>query len=109
MREDVKMVEEELERLALAEGQNELNESNEFGLDSWATLVEEDNTPAQVDVYEKEPEKETEKKQEEDKQPSTPAAIRRTRVTIIHKRHKRSFWGSIGEALDLFSESLLEQ
>jgi hypothetical protein len=109
MREDVKMVEEELERLALAEGQNELNESNEFGLDSWATLVEEDNTPAQVDVYEKEPEKEPEKEQEEDKQPPTPAKIQRTRVTIIHKRHKRSFWGSIGEALDLFSDSLLEQ
>jgi hypothetical protein len=108
MREDVKMVEEELERLAVAEGQRE---SAEFGLDSWATLVEEDNTPAQVAVYEKEPEPEPQKEKEhaEDKQPLSSPRTRRTLITIVRKPEKRSFWTSIGEALDLFGKDFLAE
>jgi hypothetical protein len=110
MREDVKMVEEELERLAVAEGQRE---SAEFGLDSWATLVEEDNSPAQVAVYEKEPvpepEQETEKGHAEDKQPLPSPRTRRTLITIVRKPERRSFWNSIGEALDLFGKDFLAE
>jgi hypothetical protein len=97
MKDDVKMVEEELERLALAEGQKE---SPEFGMDSWATLVDENNTPARVDFYEKEDEKSN--------QLRTSPGFRRKVITIIRKPEKRGFWASIGEALDLFGDDLLE-
>jgi hypothetical protein len=98
MRDDVKMVEEELGRLAVAEGHKD---STEFGLDSWMTLVDEDNAPARVDFNEDEDAK--------DKQPSTSAGPRRKLITIIRKPEKKSFWASIGEALDLFGQDLLEQ
>jgi hypothetical protein len=98
IRDDVKMVEEELERLAVAEGRKE---SPEFGLDSWMTLVDEDNAPARADFSEKEDAK--------DNPSSTSAGPQRKVITIIRKPYKRSFWASLGEALDFFGEDLLEQ
>jgi hypothetical protein len=62
-------------------------------------------------VYEKEPEPEPQKEKEhaEDKQPLSSPRTRRTLITIVRKPEKRSFWTSIGEALDLFGKDFLAE
>jgi hypothetical protein len=104
MREDVNMVEEELERLANSEGRGDHKDSTEshkeFGLDSWATLVEGDNGLTRTDL---------DGKTLEDGAtiPNFPPGSRRRVITIIRKPEKaRSFWASIGQALDSFGELL---
>lgn len=106
MHDDVKMVEEELERIAEAEGQKEngsTESKGQFGLDSWATLVDEDNGLVQVDGAD-------EKELDRPKQaPESSSPSRRRVITIIRKPERRSFWGSIGLALDSFGALLEEQ
>ncbi|KAF2036151.1 hypothetical protein EK21DRAFT_96124 [Setomelanomma holmii] len=95
MREDVKMVEEELERIA-----NEDSGQKEFGLDSWETLVDEDHSRERLTS---------------DKEEKTPPCLksdftpgRRRAIHIIRKPERRSFWGSFGEALDSFGDLLVD-
>ncbi|KAH8710071.1 hypothetical protein GQ44DRAFT_776835 [Phaeosphaeriaceae sp. PMI808] len=107
MRDDVKLVEEELERIAEAQAQAQaqaLQESaakprKEFGLDSWETLVD---PLGQSNIKEK----------GHDASTQTPEPTSRTRrryITIIRKPEHRSFWVSIGQALDSIGELLFEQ
>jgi hypothetical protein len=107
MRDDVKMVEEELERIAEAEAQkdrqNTAESQREFGLDSWVTLVEGDSGIAQFDGAD---EKDVViSKQDVEASPT----IRRRVITIIRKPERRSFWASMGSALDSFGALLDEQ
>jgi hypothetical protein len=101
--DDVKMVEEELERLADAEGcqiqEDATAPQKEFGLDSWLTLVEGDNGLERL---------EAEEKNENDVRHSKRSPILRRRViTIIRKPEKaQSLWASFGQALDSFGELL---
>jgi hypothetical protein len=96
MREDVKMVEEELERIAHEDGARE----GEFGLDSWETLVDERRTQDRSMILAEREETTTAK------QDFSP---RRTRVIhIVRKPARRSFWASFAEALDAFGDLLLD-
>jgi hypothetical protein len=96
MREDVKMVEEELERIAHEDGARE----GEFGLDSWETLVDERRTLDRSMIPAEREETPTAK------QDFSP---RRTRVIhIVRKPERRSFWASFAEALDAFGDLLLD-
>ncbi|KAF2829743.1 hypothetical protein CC86DRAFT_367681 [Ophiobolus disseminans] len=101
MRDDVNMVEEELERLANEDCKNPDKPQKEFGLDSWATLVEGNGSLARSELLEKpdEPLKEAE---------DAPGP-RYRKITIIRKPQRRSFWGSIGQALDSFGDVLREE
>jgi hypothetical protein len=90
LRDDVKMVDEELERLA----EERAAPKKQFGLDSCLTLVEGDSglEPAEKDIQ----------------APTKPSPRSRRRViTIVRKPERaRSFWGSFGQALDSVSELL---
>jgi hypothetical protein len=105
MRDDVKMVEEELERIAEAEAQKEQESAEpkrKFGLDSCITLIGEDNDLALAGTNEKE--------LDIPKPAPTPSSPSRIRVIhIVHKPERRSFWASIGSALDSFGALLEEQ
>ncbi|KAH7090752.1 hypothetical protein FB567DRAFT_437333 [Paraphoma chrysanthemicola] len=97
MREDVKMVEEELERIAHEdEGRVE-----EFGLDSWETLVDEERAGQSALI----PKDQTE---EEDVKVQDFVPGRRRIIHIVRKPERRSFWSSFGEALDSFGELFLD-
>jgi hypothetical protein len=106
MRDDVKMVEEELERIAEAEAQKEKDSAEpkrKFGLDSCITLVGDDNDPPQVDGAD-------EKALDLPKRAPEPSSPHKRRVIhIVRKPERRSFWASIGSALDSFGALLEEQ
>jgi hypothetical protein len=106
MRDDVKMVQEELERLADAEEHQSHGDATasqkEFGLDSWLTLVEGDNGLERLEP--------DEKNGNDAQKPKPSPAPRRRVITIIRKPEKaRSFWASMGQALDSFGELLHNQ
>jgi len=102
MRDDVKMVEEELERLADEDHKNMAGSQKEFGLDSWETLVDADRGLDQMEV--------NEKRDDSIEDSSKDARGPRYRlVTIVRKPERRSFWASIGQALDSFGEILREE
>jgi hypothetical protein len=107
MRDDVKMVEEELERIAEAEvqkdGKHNAGSKSVFGLDSWATLVDEDGGIPQFDGAD---EKDLDAPKSDVE--ASPRSRRRL-ITIVHKPERRSFWSSIGSALDSFGALLDEQ
>ncbi|KAH3910294.1 hypothetical protein HBI56_077440 [Parastagonospora nodorum] len=98
MRDDINMVEEELERIAAAE-----TRQPEFGLDSWVTLVDEDRGIPQFDGADEKvvtaPKADVE----------APPKSRRRVITIVHKPERRSFWASFGSALDSFGALIHEQ
>ncbi|KAL5115969.1 hypothetical protein ACEQ8H_006086 [Pleosporales sp. CAS-2024a] len=104
LRDDANMVEEKLERIAEAEaGKDTAEPQRAFGLDSWATLVEEEPSIPQLDGAD-------ERVHDAPKQPveSSPKPRRRV-TTIVRKPERRSFWASFGSALDSFGALLDEQ
>lgn len=101
MRDDVIMVEEELERLAHEDHKESDESQREFGLDSWETLVDGDRL-AQSELVEK-----VEDTSKENPKKISPPRYRK--ITIVRKPERRSFWGSIGQALDSFGEVLREE
>jgi len=108
MRNDVNMVEEELAKLAVAEGSRDpigARKEKPFGMDSWVTLVDEDN----ADISNTQPTLES--KQDGADKPATTSSptSRRRLITIVRKPEKRSFWTSFGQALDSFGELIREE
>jgi hypothetical protein len=90
LRDDVKMVDEELERLA----DERAPPKKPFGLDSCLTLVDGDTDREPVVVA-------------KDSQPPPPA--RRRVITVIRKPQRaRSFWASFAHALDSVGDMLLD-
>lgn len=108
MRDDVNMVEEELAKLAVAERSKDSNgtqKEKQFGMDSWVTLVDEDNAEIRSTQTTQEP-----KEDGPDKQTATSSPTSRRRlITIVRKPEKRSFWTSIGQALDSFGDLMREE
>ncbi|KAL6710703.1 hypothetical protein ACN47E_007760 [Coniothyrium glycines] len=86
------------------------SEDTEFGVESWETLVNADDRPSTSSqnieaAYSKELQRIIDSQLLE-----RPAAKPKTRIiTIIRKPEKRSFWGSIGEALDQFGALLHDE
>jgi hypothetical protein len=78
------------------EGLGVPEKSKEFGFDSWMTLVDDENTHV-------------ERAPIEDKAERDEAKPKYRRITIIRKPERRSFWGSIGHALDAFGELWIEE
>lgn len=107
MRDDVNMVEEELAKLAVSEGSKgstSAQKEKPFGMDSWVTLVDEDN----AEIHSTQPTQEP-KDVRSDKAVASSPTSRRRLITIVRKPEKRSFWTSFGQALDSFGELIREE
>ncbi|KAF1917189.1 hypothetical protein BDU57DRAFT_450241 [Ampelomyces quisqualis] len=108
MRDHVSMDEDELAKLAVAESSKDLSSAQkekQFGIDSWVTLVDEDN--AEIHSTQTVPES---KQDGADKQAANSSPMSRRRlITIVRKPEKGRFWSSIGQALDSFGDLLREE
>jgi len=81
----------------------------EFGIDSWQTLVDEDEVARQVqEEYTKLLRSTVDSLTLDDLGPLPPRPKRR-HITIIRSPPRRSFWASFGEALDSMADLLLEE
>jgi hypothetical protein len=108
MRDGVNMVEEELAKLAVAERSNDLTgpqKPRQFGMDSWVTLVDEDN----ADIHSTQPTQESKEGRADQQVATSSPTSRRRLITIVRKSEKRSFWSSIGQALDSFGDLIREE
>jgi hypothetical protein len=103
MKDEVKLAEEATEILAAPQGRKDsIAPEEEFGVDSWETLVDGDRAVEPVAVDEEHEEQNV----EPTKDTSTP---RYRKIVIVRKPEPRSFWASIGQALDSFGEALREE
>jgi len=100
MGDAVKLVEDESEMLA--HRTDSVAPEKEFGVDSWQTLVDEEREVEPVAAHEKDSENSA--KSIEDV--PTP---RYRKIVIVRRPERRSFWGSIGQALDSFGDILREE
>ncbi|CAE7023228.1 hypothetical protein CFE70_003258 [Pyrenophora teres f. teres 0-1] len=81
----------------------------EFGVDSWQTLVDEEDVARLVqEEYTKLLRSTVDSLTLDDLGPLPPRPKRR-HITIIRSPPRRSFWASFGEALDAMAELLLEE
>jgi hypothetical protein len=98
---------------ALRENYDDDEEDNEddndtakqFGMDSWQTLVEEEDLSREIhEEYSK-----LLRSTVDTLVADGPSSPKRKVITIIRSPPRRSFWASIGEALDAVSNLLLEE
>jgi hypothetical protein len=105
---DVKLVKDELEKLAhprtpprtRAVRRDSYSPEQEFGFDSWATLVDEGRA--------------IERSETDLKMSASVAQIcedksRYRKITIVRRPERRTIWSSIGQALDSFGSALREE
>lgn len=106
MRSDMNMVDDELARLQdeHSRGSKTPQKVKEFGLDSWVTLVDdEDNAQAAQSGLVKDID-------DSESKGATPSSPPKRRVIhIVRKPERRSFWTSFGQALDSFGALLREE
>lgn len=89
--------------------QEDADAPREFGIDSWQTLVDEDDVARQVhEEYTKLLRSAVDSLTLDDLGP-LPKRPKRRHITIIRSPPRRSFWASFGEALDSMADLLLEQ
>ncbi|KAH7399163.1 hypothetical protein DE146DRAFT_525617 [Phaeosphaeria sp. MPI-PUGE-AT-0046c] len=101
MRSDMNLVDSELARLQEQHERDLKNPQKEFGVDSWVTLVDDEDTAqaAQPNLIKKALEPEP--------QATTSSSPPKRRVIhIVRKPERRSFWASFGQALDSFGAQL---
>lgn len=104
MRSDMNMVDGELARLQEQHGRDSKMAQKEFGLDSWVTLVD-DEDPSQSMQLDS-----IKKTQEPERQATASSSPAKRRVIhIVRKPERRSFWTSFGQALDSFGALLREE
>lgn len=85
------------------------DEQEEFGIQSWQTLVNDDQPPPQTTTTTAAPKpKERHVTFEDLDEDTLKSAPRRRVITIVHKPSRSSFWSSLGEALDSFGALFLE-
>lgn len=104
MRSDMNMVDGELARLQEQHGRDSKMAQKEFGLDSWVTLVD-DEDPSQS--MQPDSNKKTQEPERQATASSSPA--KRRVIHIVRKPERRSFWTSFGQALDSFGALLREE
>jgi hypothetical protein len=88
-----------------AENDNDNDTSKEFGIDSWQTLVEEEDLSREIHEEYSKLLRDTVDTLVADE----PSTSKRKVITIIRSPPRRSFWASMGEALDAVSNLLLEE
>lgn len=80
--------------------------TKEFGMDSWQTLVDDENFSQEIHEEYAKFVRSTVDSLTAKNPPVTPT--KRKLITIVRTPPRRSFWASIGEALDAMSDLLLE-
>ena len=89
--------------------QEDADAPREFGIDSWQTLVDEEDVARQVhEEYTKLLRSTVDSLTLDDLGP-LPRRPKRRHITIIRPLPRRSFWASFGEALDSMADLLLEE
>jgi hypothetical protein len=104
---DLSMVNEALRENHDEEEDNEDDNdtAKQFGMDSWQTLVEEEDLSREIhEEYSK-----LLRSTVDTLVADVPSSPKRKVITIIRSPPRRSFWASIGEALDAVSNLLLEE